>query len=69
MINVAGDFLRAFWFSVNSVVILSGGQLPDKSALCQISGYFMSMGYELTGICHSIDLDNGHADNFPSLLI
>ncbi|KAF2671881.1 hypothetical protein BT63DRAFT_182770 [Microthyrium microscopicum] len=48
MVNITGDLLRAVWFFISSAVSLSNHQPSEKSALCQMTGYFLSMGHELT---------------------
>jgi G protein-coupled receptor GPR1 len=48
--NISGDILRALWYLIFCSASLAGYDAPDHSALCQMTGYFLSVGYEVTGM-------------------
>jgi hypothetical protein len=50
IINISGDILRAFIYMIFSTVALSGYEAPRHSALCQVTGYFLSVGHGVTGM-------------------
>jgi hypothetical protein len=49
MVNITGDLLRAAWYFIFSVARLRGFSSSNKAVLCQLTGFFLSVGHELTG--------------------
>ena len=50
-IHIAGGLLRAMWVFIFSAVSLTGYKIQDTSGLCQATGFFVSVGNEVTGSC------------------
>jgi len=49
MVNIIGDLLRATWYFIFSVARLKGFSVTERTVLCEITGFFLSVGHELTG--------------------
>lgn len=49
MMNITGDLIRSTWYFTYSVARLRGHSDSRTTALCQLTGFFLSIGHELTG--------------------
>jgi len=52
MCLILGDLLRALWYMIFASVALSrsGDPLPTASPFCQVSGFFVAFGTEVSGM-------------------
>jgi hypothetical protein len=49
MINMAGNLLKSSLYLIFTSMALSGYTFSDRSAECQMAGYFLSIANEVTG--------------------
>lgn len=49
MLHVMGGFVRELWYLIFSIIILGGADVTTQSPVCQVSGFFINFGSEVTG--------------------
>ncbi|QSZ30226.1 hypothetical protein DSL72_004748 [Monilinia vaccinii-corymbosi] len=53
MLLIQSDMFKALWFMIFPIVVFLHGPIADDSTFCQISGFFLSVGIEASGLrCH-----------------
>lgn len=50
MLLIQSDMFKALWFMVFPIVVFLHGPVADNSNFCQISGFFLSLGIEASGL-------------------
>jgi hypothetical protein len=50
MILILSDMFKTLWFAIYAVAALTPESVDSTSAFCQISGFFTTVGIELSGM-------------------
>jgi G protein-coupled receptor GPR1 len=62
MILITSGMFKAFWCWIYAIVILKQGDIDSSSAFCQVSGFFLALGTEASGLQETSRRDSGTAN-------
>ncbi len=51
MLLIQSEMFKALWYMVYPIVVFCRGPIPNKSSLCQVNGFFLTLGTEASGTC------------------
>ena len=50
MLLIQSDMFKALWYLIHPIVIFRYGSVPSSSAFCHVSGFFIALGIEASGM-------------------
>lgn len=49
MLSISGCFIRGLWYFIFSVVVMGHEPVTSQSGFCQVTGFFIQLGNEISG--------------------